>query len=122
MKNMYCYSADLDTPERRRRQTAIYSLEMRVGLLPALRLLGCSDWLPFGARNRLVSFFCRAEYSSSLPFEVDFFGFRYPGDLSCYLDWYVYFFGVYEKTTLFFLRDLLREKRGEVFVDIGANV
>jgi FkbM family methyltransferase len=116
------YHIDLDTPERRRRRAAVYSLEMRAGLLPALRLLSRLDWLPFGPRERLVSLFCQPEYSSSLPFEVDFFGFRYAGDLSRYLDWCVYFFGAYEKATLFFLRDLLRERRGEVFVDIGANV
>jgi FkbM family methyltransferase len=95
---------------------------MRSGLLPALRLLGHADWLPEGARYRLVSLFCDSEYSDSLPFEVDFFGFRYRGDLSCNVDWYVYFFGAHEKAALFFLRDLLHERRGEAFVDIGANV
>jgi FkbM family methyltransferase len=120
--NTYCYSPDLDTMERRHRKTAIYNPEMRAGVLPALRLLGHADWLPMGARHRLVSLFCRSEYSSSLPFEVDFFGFRYRGDLSCFLDWHVYFFGAYERPTLFFLRDLLRQRGGGVFVDIGANV
>jgi FkbM family methyltransferase len=117
-----CYCAALDVPERRRRRAAIYNLEMRAGLLPALRLVGRADWLPLGARNRLVSLFCDSEYSGSVPFEVDFFGFRYRGDLNCYLDWQVYFFGAYGKAALLFLRDLLHERRGEVFVDIGANV
>jgi FkbM family methyltransferase len=120
--NKHSYSPNLETPERRLRKTALHRLEMRTGLLPALRLLAHVDWLPMGARHRLVSLFCRSEYSSSLSFEVDFFGFRYPGDLRCFLDWHVYFFGAYEKPTLFFLRDLLHEKGGEVFVDIGANV
>jgi FkbM family methyltransferase len=116
------YHHQLDTRERRRRRAAIHRLEMRAGLLPALRLVSRSDWLPFGVRERLVSLFCPPEYSSPLPFEVDFFGFRYPGDLSRYLDWYVYFFGAYEEEILFLLRDLLQERSGEVFVDIGANV
>jgi FkbM family methyltransferase len=38
------------------------------------------------------------------------------------LDWNVYFFGAYEKTTLLFLRDLLKHKHEAVFVDVGANV
>jgi FkbM family methyltransferase len=116
------YYSELDTPERRRRRGALYNLEMRVGLLPALRLLGRSVRLPFGARERLVSIFCRPEYSSPVPFEIDFFGFSYPGDLSRYLDWCVYFFGAYEENLLFFLKNLLQEGHGEVFVDIGANV
>jgi FkbM family methyltransferase len=116
------YDPHLDTAERRRRRTAIYNMEMRAGLLPALRVLSRSDWLPFGLRERLVNLFCCPEYSSSLPFEVAFFGLKYAGDLSRYVDWYVYFFGAYEKRSLFFLRDLLRETRGGVFVDIGANV
>lgn len=117
-----CYSTDLDTPERRHRHAGIYRLEMRTGLLSALRLLSRSEWLPLGARHRLVSLFCRSEYCASLPFEIDFFGLRYPGDLSCCLDWSVYFFGAYEKATLFYLRDLLHDRGGEVFIDIGANV
>jgi FkbM family methyltransferase len=116
------YYIDLDTPERRRRRTAFFAFEMRTGLLPALRLVSRYGWLPFGLRERIVSVFCRPEYASSLPFEVDFYGLRYAGDLNRYLDWYVYFFGAYEKAALFFLRDLLHEKHGKVFVDIGANV
>ena len=116
------YRPDLDTPERRYRNARIYNLEMRIGLLPALRLLSRLEWLRFGARYRLASLVCRSEYCASLPFEVDFFGLRYPGDLSCYLDWHVYFFGAYEKASLLYLRDLLHDRGGEVFIDIGANV
>jgi FkbM family methyltransferase len=116
------YSPDLDTSERRSRRTAIYRFEMRIGLLPALRsLMSRTEALPLGLRTRLVSLFCSSEYSSSLPFEVDFFGLTYPGDLSCYLDWNVYFFGAYEKPTLFLLRSLLQQRHDPVFVDIGAN-
>jgi FkbM family methyltransferase len=117
-----CYSADLDTPERRHRNAAIYRLEMRTGLLSALRLLGHSEWLSLGARSLLINSFCRSEYCASLPFEIDFFGLKYPGDLSRFLDWSVYFFGAYEKASLFYLRDLLHDRGGGVFIDIGANV
>jgi FkbM family methyltransferase len=116
------YDPDMDTAKRRRKRAAIYNVEMRTGLLPALRVLSRSDHIPFGIRERMVSTFCSPEYSSSLPFEVGFFGMKYTGDLSRYVDWCVYFFGAYEKRALFFLRDLLRERNGAVFVDIGANV
>lgn len=116
------YSTYLDTSERRHRRADIYRLALRAGLLPALRLIGHTESIPLGLRYRLVSLFCSSEYCGSLPFEVDFFGLRYPGDLSCYLDWSVYFFGAYEKASLFLLRDLLHDRGGAVFVDIGANV
>lgn len=75
-----------------------------------------------GIRYRMVDLLYEAEYSPSEPFEVDFFGLRYLGNLNCYLDWNVYFFGAAAKQTLFLLRDLIASKPDSVFVDVGANV
>lgn len=89
----------------------------------ALRVLGHQEWLPLGARLRAISRLCDPERSPAKGFEVDFFGFKYAGDLNCYLDWWVYFFGAYEKQELFCLRDLfLARKNAAAFIDIGANV
>jgi FkbM family methyltransferase len=96
---------------------------MRLGILPALRyVMTRAEQVPMGVRTRICDLFYSPEYSAPLPFEVDFFGLRYPGDLSSYLDWNVYFFGAYEKPLLLLLRDLFRRRQGRVFVDIGANV
>lgn len=59
----------------------------------------------------------------SYEFEVDFYGFKYPGNLNSFLDWSVYFYGAYSKHELFLLKDLICElDKDSIFVDVGANV
>lgn len=93
--------------------------------LSALRLFGHQHWIPFG-RDRVLRLFCPPERQKSFPFEIDFFGHRYPGDLSNFIDWTVFFYGAYSHDELFLLRDLagaLREQgRPVVVYDIGANI
>jgi FkbM family methyltransferase len=59
-------------------------------------------------------------------FEVDFFGYRYAGDIANWVDWNVYFAGAYEPGELAFLAAAaraVRAVRGAVhYVDVGANV
>lgn len=59
-------------------------------------------------------------------FEVDFFGYRYSGDLSNYIDWMVYMTGCYEPGILKLLSDLAGQLRSigrpVHYVDVGANV
>lgn len=57
------------------------------------------------------------------PFEIDFFGLTYQGDLSNSIDYHVYYYGAFEKPILFFLRDALKATCPDdgVFLDIGAN-
>lgn len=90
--------------------------------LRLLRLIGHVDWIRFGIRYRIISRFCNADIVQSHPFEIKFFGFVYQGNLNCYIDWSVYFFGAYEKNELFMLRDLLKGIQNPVFLDIGANI
>jgi hypothetical protein len=87
-----------------------------------LRCLGHQEWLPLGVRLRALNLLYNPETTPSKHFKVDCFGFQYPGDLACYFDWWVYFFGAYEKQELFCLQDLfhLRAWQG-VFVDVGAS-
>jgi FkbM family methyltransferase len=87
-----------------------------------LRLIGHADWLRFGLRYRIISHFCNTDAVQSYPFEIIFFDFVYQGNLNCYIDWSVYFFGAYEKYELFMLRDLLKDVQKPVFLDIGANI
>lgn len=59
------------------------------------------------------------------PFQADFFGLRYDGNLNNNIDYAVYYFGAFEKPVLFFLRDTLTSLVPEgdrCFIDIGANV
>jgi len=66
------------------------------------------------------------DHIKSEPFEVDFFGYRYTGDLSNSLDWQVYMLGAYAMHELSLLRDMSAALRtpGSVlnFYDIGANI
>jgi FkbM family methyltransferase len=54
-------------------------------------------------------------------FETDFFGLQYKGNVRNQIDADVFFYGGFEKTMLFFLRDVLAIAPG-TFVDVGANV
>ena len=89
-------------------------------LLGLLQLLGHQDWIRYGIRDRIICIFYKPGISHD--FEVNFFGFRYKGNLNSYLDWVIYFYGAYEKYELFLLRDLIQNKSRSIFIDIGSNV
>jgi FkbM family methyltransferase len=59
-------------------------------------------------------------------FTVDFFGLKYKGELSEYVDRHIFFFGSYSPAELRFLRratEMLRANRSNItFADVGANV
>lgn len=116
------YSELHDTPGRRRRAARFRSLQTQLGVRKLLRVAGHAASVPEGLRFRFINRLYGAEYCSPEPFEADFFGLRYIGDLSSLLDWYVYFFGAYERENLFLLRDLLTGKAAPIFIDVGANV
>lgn len=67
-----------------------------------------------------------ADSGRSFRFEVDFFGMRYQGDLSRYLDWMVFAYGAYAYPELTLLEALvgeLRKTRDRIaFFDVGANM
>ncbi|MFI5331355.1 MAG: FkbM family methyltransferase [Desulfobaccales bacterium] len=87
-----------------------------------MRFLGHQNWLRFGIRDRIIRYFVNPDTINSWEYETDFFGLRYKGNLNTFLDWFVYFYGAYEKEVLFFLRDLVSNRVDPVFLDVGANV
>ncbi len=87
-----------------------------------LQLVGRVEFIPFSWRYRLARYFRNPENSDPAPFETDFYGLKYRGDLKSYVDWNVYFFGAYEKPLLYFMRKIAAQIPNPVFVDIGANV
>ncbi|MDD3579717.1 MAG: FkbM family methyltransferase [Desulfobacca sp.] len=87
-----------------------------------LRCLGHQEWLSVELRRRIIKKFVNHNTVGSQKFEIDFFGLRYRGNLTELIDWFVYFFGAYEKQELFLLRDLVSAKPEPVFLDIGASV
>jgi FkbM family methyltransferase len=101
----------------------------RADELPArLRLLrwaGKQTWIPKG-HDWLLRKLWHPDQGVHFPFEVDFYGLRYEGDLIHFADWMVFAYGSYASAELTLLEALAKEikqKRGHVFFfDVGANL
>lgn len=97
------------------------SAPRRLGLA-LLRLVARQRWIRFGGRDRVLRLFVPPSKAPTLEYEAPFYGRRYRGNLSSYMDWMVFFYGAYEREELFLLRDLAHAAGGGVFLDVGANV
>ena len=90
-----------------------------------LRLVGRQTWIPKG-RDFLARKILHPDHGHDLAFEAGFFGMRYPGNLSQYIDWMVFTYGSSCSSELTLLADLAtelrRNKREITFFDIGGNV
>ena len=94
--------------------------------LSALRFIGHQHYIRRG-RDRVIRMFHPPDSSPSIPFEVPFFGMRYPGNLNDFIDWSVFMYGGFTPHELYILRDVavaLAKENGAPlsFYDIGANV
>lgn len=81
------------------------------------------EWIPFGIRSRVIRFLLPPG-KIDMNFDVNFFGLRYFGNISNYIDWCVYFYGAYSKTELIFIGKILNQLKESdlVVLDVGANV
>ncbi|MBL7726090.1 MAG: FkbM family methyltransferase [Dinghuibacter sp.] len=87
------------------------------------QLLGRQTWIPFGIRNRIIGSFVNKKSTVSKPFSTKLNGYIYNGNFNTYIDWHVYYFGVYERGFLAFLEKIARQiGAGTVMFDVGANV
>lgn len=80
-----------------------------------LALIGRIWWIRLGIRYRLI---LNTKYMDR-PFTVDFFGYKYSGNLNEYIDRFVFYFGAYEKEELLFIKRYLNPNSR--VLDIGAN-
>lgn len=88
-----------------------------------LRWWGHRRWIRFGLRDRLLRLLVPPESMRGNMVTVDFFGWRYRGDLGSFVDWNVYFYGAYELGILQLLARAADMAGPEViFLDVGANV
>jgi FkbM family methyltransferase len=89
-----------------------------------LRTIGHRHWLR--GRDRLLRTFDDPDNHPSQPFETDFFGLSYSGDLANFIDWSVFYLGafaIHELTLLGALADALHAQGRPVnFFDVGANI
>ena len=93
--------------------------------LAALRALG--RHVHVRGRDRVIRWFEGPERLRDYPFEVEFHGLRYPGNLKRFIDWCVFFYGGYSGHELAVLGDVVGEVRRHragplVAWDVGANV
>lgn|GEM_PF-138494 len=104
------------------------------------------EWLPSALRKEAYKKLSARGCAPDAPFERDFFGLRYQGNLNNGIEFAIYYYGAFEKPLLFFLGDALsaltqhareteialgEEDQGEdqeanqkpsVFLDVGANI
>lgn len=98
------------------------NLPVRVRLA---RWIGHQRWIPKG-QDALLRLILNPDLGYDLPFEVDFFAYRYRGNTKNFLDWTVLLYGAHSPYELSVLdraaRYLRRQGRRVVYLDIGANV
>lgn len=75
-----------------------------------------------GLRDRVVRHFAHPAHVAPSVFQTNFHGHVYAGNLAQFIDWFVYFYGTYEKQELELMRDVLKLRAPAVCVDVGANV
>ena len=77
-------------------------------------------------RKTLYRQLCKIESTPDYPFDVNFFGLKYEGNLNNSIEANIFFYGAFEKSLLFFMRDTLQQLNqktsSSTFVDIGANI
>ena len=101
------------------RSTRAGTEPLRIKLLSAI----CrQNWIRTGLRYRLLRKFAHWSNLDAIPFECDFYGHRYAGELSRHIDWHVYVFGAYELPELQLLSRIAAESGSGVLLDIGGNV
>jgi FkbM family methyltransferase len=90
----------------------------------ALRAIGHQPWLR--GRDRILRAFSHPDHQESHPFETDFFGLAYSGNMNNFIDWTVFYYGAFavdELRLLAALADALRAQGKPVnFYDVGANI
>ena len=88
------------------------------------RIFGHLHFIPFGVRDRIIRLFFHPDRMDAGRFEVNFYGYKYAGDFSCFLDWEVFFYGSYEPAILSLLQDVseIYPKNSVTFVDLGAHL
>jgi hypothetical protein len=59
----------------------------------------------------------------NVEFKTDYYGFQYEGNTRDFIDYFVLYFGAYEKPILHFMRDVMESIYANqgVFLDVGAN-
>lgn len=88
-------------------------------------------WLNISHKKSIYKTLCTYGIVHDYPFEKEFFGLKYQGNLNNSIEFSIFYLGAFEKPLLFFLRDTMehiqRAQSGTTeysgcFCDIGANL
>jgi FkbM family methyltransferase len=89
-----------------------------------LRFIGHQRWLR--GRDRILRAFAHPDHQQSFPFETDFFGRTYSGNMNSFIDWTVFYYGAFNIQELRLLAEVANAIRAQGkpvnFFDVGANV
>ena len=89
-----------------------------------LRFVGRQHWLR--GRDRILRTFSHPDHQKSHPFNTDFFGKSYSGNMANFIDWSVFYYGAFqlhEVRLLAAIADALRATGKPLnFFDVGANI
>jgi len=85
------------------------------------RRIGTCGFVRAGARARIVERLFPWRHERDAPFDVEFHGYRYRGNLGNFQDFYVFVFGGYEAAELALLEALSSEIPGCRAFDVGAS-
>jgi FkbM family methyltransferase len=103
-------------------QTFTKEIPMKVRVA---RWIGHQRWIPKG-QDALLRAIINPDTGHDLPFEVDFFGYRYRGNVGNFVDWTVLLYGAGTPSELSVLDRASRYLRSQnervVYLDIGTNV
>lgn len=86
------------------------------------KFIGRQRWLVRALRIKIIARLVGDHQRiASQEFNADFFGLRFEGNLTSFIDWRVFFLGSYETITLNLFRELLSRMDQPVALDVGAN-
>jgi len=84
-------------------------------------LRGCRKLKVFRGWDKLIRVIFPPEKQSPFKFQVPFEGCLYLGHANQFIDWNVFFYGVYEKDWLEFISEKLADRTDPIVLDVGAN-
>jgi FkbM family methyltransferase len=91
------------------------------------KLIWRQNWIPLRLKKTAYKTLSKSGQAPSAPFESDFYGLRYRGNLNNGIEFALFYYGAFEKPLLYFLRDCLlglgqSAEEKLVFCDVGANI
>lgn len=91
--------------------------------MSVLKTLGRTRVIPFRFRDKVIRSFLSPDQMPNKEFQNDFFGLKFLGNIENFIEWYICFYGAYERQLLRFLKSIAKKMESNcVFVDVGANV